>query len=449
MTLPFRPPFRLPLCLLALTVAIGTAGAAPSTTGAATKARGVPTAIEDAGHVGLRRYYEALREVVAGRRVARALHYGDSTLAADGISRTVRTRLTTRFGDAGPGFVSGANDPRWNRRTDVETTRRGEWLYRTILHGGGGGRYGLGGIVAIAPGGATMAARAVDAAKANRLQKRLEVWYQAGAGYGSVWARADDREVLRAPATAATTEDRRFTLDVPAGFTTLTVGATGGPVPVYGVVMERGAPGVTWESLGIIGVSSKSFTTFAGDNLSTQMATRAPDLVVVMLGGNEASYPVLTANKGAGYVPIYAAALATIRAGAPQASCLVVTPLDQGYFEQPEAAPPPADGAEGATAGTPAPTDAAVAAEVPKGPPRARPGMANLVAGQRAAAKAAGCGFWSAYDAMGGAGSALAWSNTSLGSGDLVHLSPRGLEVVGNHLADAILADYDAWAAGR
>jgi hypothetical protein len=50
---------------------------------------------------------------------------------------------------------------------------------------------------------------------------------------------------------------------------------------------------------------------------------------------------------------------------------------------------------------------------------------------------------------MGGAGSALAWARTSLGSGDLVHLSPRGLEVIGNHLSDAILGDYDAWAAGR
>ncbi|MES2644326.1 MAG: GDSL-type esterase/lipase family protein [Myxococcota bacterium] len=396
---------------LAAGLSAGTASADAPTT------RGVPTALEDPGN--LRRYYEALREAAAGKRVARALHYGDSTLAADGISRTVRARLAARFGDAGPGFVSGTNDGRWNRRSDVEATRRGEWLYRTILLGGAGGRYGLGGIVAIAPGGASMATRAVDTAKATRLQKRLELWYQAGAGYGTVWAKADDREVLRVSAVSATTEDRRFTLDVPAGFSTLTVGASGGAVPMYGVVLESGAPGATWESLGVIGVSSKSFTTFAGEHLATQMAARAPDLVVVMLGGNEAGYPVLTTSKGAGYVPIYAAALTTIRAGAPTASCLVVTPLDQGFVDE-------ADGLA-----------------------RSRPGMGNLVAGQRAAAKAAGCAFWSAYDAMGGAGSALTWSKTSLGSGDLVHLSPRGLDVIGNHLADAIVGGYDAWVAGR
>lgn len=407
----------------AVVLAAGVASAAtpPATTGASTaakvaKSRGVPTALEDPGN--LRRYYEALRGAAGGKRVARALHYGDSTLAADGISRTVRARLSARFGDAGPGFVSGTNDGRWNRRSDVEATRRGEWLYRTILLGGAGGRYGLGGIVAIAPSGATMAARAVDTAKVTRLQKRLEVWYQAGAGYGTVWAKADDREVLRASAVAAATEDRRFTLDVPAGFSTLTVGASGGTVPMYGVVLESGAPGATWESLGVIGVSSRSFTTFAGENLAAQMATRAPDLVVVMLGGNEAGYPVLTTKKGAGYVPLYSAALATIRGGAPGASCLVVTPLDQGYVDE-------VDGLS-----------------------RSRPGMPNLVAGQRTAAKAAGCAFWSAYAAMGGAGSAVAWSQTSYGSGDLVHLSPKGLAVIGDHLADAILGGYAAWAAG-
>ncbi|MDP2310250.1 MAG: GDSL-type esterase/lipase family protein [Pseudomonadota bacterium] len=424
----FHRSLSIASVVAALALATGLAVAAPAppspttVTGASaapkapqTRTRGVPTALEDPGNLG--RYYGALREVAAGKRVARALHYGDSTLAADGISRTVRTRLAARFGDAGPGFVSGTNDGRWNRRSDVEATRRGDWLYRTILLGGAGGRYGLGGIVAIAPAGATMVTRAVDAAKASRLQKRLEVWYQAGAGYGTVWARADDREVLRVPAVAATTEDRRFTLDVPAGFTTLTVGASGGAVPVYGVVLESGAPGATWESLGVIGVSSRSFTTFAGENLAAQMTARAPDLVVVMLGGNEAGYPVLTTKKGAGYVPIYSAALATIRGGAPAASCLVVTPLDQGYVDE-------VDGLS-----------------------RSRPGMGNLVAGQRAAAKAAGCAFWSAYDAMGGAGSAVAWAKTSLGSGDLVHLSPKGLEVIGDHLADAILGGYDAWAA--
>ncbi len=381
---------------------------------------GVATPIEDAGHVGLARWYAALRGAAAGAGVARAVHYGDSTIAADGLARTVRTRLTTRFGDAGPGFVSAAFDPRWNERADVESKKAGEWSYKTLLFGGAGGRYGLGGIVGIVRDGASVRLSAVSAPKTPVLQRKLEVWYQAGAGYGTVWAKVDEREVAREPATAAATEDRRIVRDVPAGFTTLSLGAAGGAVPLYGVVLETGAPGATWESLGVIGVGSKSFTTFAGENLAAQMAMRKPDLVVVMLGGNEAGYPVLIGNKGAGYAPIFEGALRTIRAGAPTASCLVVTPLDQGYVDE------------------------------ETGEARGRPGMPNLVARQREVAKAAGCAFWSAYDAMGGAGAALRWSGTAgVGTGDLVHLTGRGLDIIGNLLADAILADYDAWAAGR
>ena len=381
---------------------------------------GVATPIEDAGHVGLKRWYEALKRASAQQGVARALHYGDSTIAADGLARTVRARLTARFGDAGPGFVTGAFDGRWHRRSDIESSKSGEWTYKTILHGGAGGRYGLGGIVGILRAGASVKVTAVSAPKTPVPQKRLEVWYQAGEGYGTLWAKADAKEVARTSAVATQTEDRRVVLDVPEGFTTLSLGASGAPVPVYGVVLETGKPGATWESLGVIGVGSKSFTTFAKEHVGVQMAVRKPDLVVIMLGGNEAGYPVLLGDKGAGYVPIFDGAVKTILAGSNGASCLVVTPLDQGFVDE------------------------------ETGESRARPGMKNLVQRQREVAKANGCAFWSAWGAMGGEGSSLRWATSGgLGTGDLVHLTGRGLEVIGNLLADAILADYAAWEVGK
>lgn len=396
---------------------------------------GVPTALVDPGHKGLNRWFGALKKAEAKGGVARALHFGDSTIAGDGLASTVRARLAARFGDAGPGFVSASFNPKWSARVDVTARRVGGWDWRTILLGGAGGRYGLGGIVAILSAGARAELSAAGAPPSPTPvpQRHLELWYQAGAGYGTVWASADGKEVLRTSAAAPATEDRRFVLDLPSAATKFAFGAAGGTVPVYGVVLETGGPGVTWETQGVIGVGSKSFTTFAKEGLAAQMAERKPDLVVVMLGGNEAGYPTLTTKGGVGYLPLYEGALKTILAGAAGASCLVVTPLDQGYFEE-----PPAD-------------TVVVEGEPPaKGEARARPGMANLVAMQALAAKNAGCAFWSAWDAMGGAGSALVWARTrGLGSGDLVHLTPLGLTRVGDLLADAILADYDAWKAGR
>ncbi len=379
---------------------------------------GFVTPLEDPGHVGMRAYYQALKRTGEGG-VARALHYGDSTIAADGLARTIRARLQGRFGNAGPGFVSAGMDPRWNKRTDVESSRSGSWTTKTILLGGAGGRYGLGGIVGIGSAGAYTVSRAVDAAKTAIPMKHLELWYQAGVGYGSLWASVDDREVLRESSAAEATEDRRFSLDVPEGFSKLAFGAEGGPVPFYGVVLESGAPGVTWEALGVIGVGSKSFSFQNKAHLSAQMSQRKPDLIVVMLGGNEAGYPILLSGDGSGYRPFYQGALDSIRAGAPQASCLVISPLDQGTREE---------------------TDV----------PRSKPTMKPMVANQRKIAAESGCAFFSAYDAMGGQNSIVRWSSykSPLAWSDLVHLSGAGLDIIGNLLSDALLANYDAWLAG-
>ncbi len=396
------------------------AAAAPAaTTAVPSKYKaGFVTPLEDAGHVGMRSYFQALKRTGEGG-VARALHYGDSTIAADGLARTIRGRLQARFGNAGPGFVSAGMDPRWNKRTDVESSRSGSWTTRTILLGGAGGRYGLGGIVGIGSPGAYTVMRAIDAAKTALPMKHLELWYQAGVGYGSLWASVDDREVLRESTAAEATDDRRFSLDVPEGFSKLAFGAEGGPVPLYGVVLESGAPGVTWEALGVIGVGSKSFSFQNKAHLSAQMAQRKPDLIVVMLGGNEAGYPILLSGDGSGYRPFYQGALDSIRAGAPQASCLVISPLDQGTREE---------------------TDV----------PRSKPTMKPMVANQRKIAADSGCAFFSAYDAMGGQNSIVKWSSykSPLAWSDLVHLSGAGLDIIGNLLSDAMLANYDAWLAG-
>ena len=399
---------------------------------------GVPTDIEDPGHRGLSVYYLALRAAEAGDGVARAVHYGDSTIAADGIARTVRGRLQARFGDAGPGFVSAALDPRWNIRKDVTVRKRGEWTMRTILLGGADGRYGLGGVVAVARPGVSATVGALDAAERPVQTARAEVWYQAGVGYGTVLVRDGDREVGRASAAAEATTDRWLAMSMTPPSGALTVTAESGPVPLYGLVLETGQPGATWESLGVIGVGSKSFRRHDTEAFSAQMAHRDPDLIVIQLGGNEAGYPVLRSGDGSGYKPIFEEAVRTIRAGAPDASCLVVTPPDQAEVPMPD--PPPDDGVDDTD-------EAAVPPPEPLGPPRTKPGMPRLVAVQREVAAEAGCAFWSSYDAMGGAGSLIAWTKRrpALAFTDWVHLSPAGQAALGDLLADAILRDYEAW----
>ena len=123
-------------------------------------------------------------------------------------------------------------------------------------------------------------------------------------------------------------------------------------------------------------------------------------------------------GDGSAYQPYYRTALDTVRAGAPNASCLVVSPLDQGTR----------DG---------------------DGKAKSKASIQRMVTAQQQVAHASGCAFWSAYDAMGGSGTIVRWMNMHppLAWADLIHLSGAGLQVVGNLLSDAILQDYQDWLA--
>ncbi|MBM4367848.1 MAG: hypothetical protein FJ102_16670, partial [Deltaproteobacteria bacterium] len=202
-----------------------------------------------------------------------------------------------------------------------------------------------------------------------------------------------------------------------APFTKLAFGASGGPVTFYGAVMETAGPGVVWDALGVVGVGSKSFKYHDKGALAAQVAERSVDLVVVMIGGNETGFPAVMVGKGEGYQSIYREAVQILRAGAPAAGCLLVTPLDQGTREG--------------------------------GEPRSKPAMAKMVAAQRAVAEAEGCAFWDARAAMGGDGAIVRWSTRkpTLAWADLLHLSAVGQELVGNMLADAIEAGFGQWQA--
>ena len=119
----------------------------------------------------------------------------------------------------------------------------------------------------------------------------------------------------------------------------------------------------------------------------------APSLVVYQFGANDAlSY--------GGDIKAYEVKVARVlrwRAEAlPQASCLVVGPLDQLRRVRGRLTP--------------------------------RPSVSKVIAAQRAAARGQGCAFWDARQAMGGPGSLKGWMRRGFFRRDLVHLSRKGAQ---------------------
>jgi hypothetical protein len=131
------------------------------------------------------------------------------------------------------------------------------------------------------------------------------------------------------------------------------------------------------------------------------------------MGGNELGYPSVKSGDGKVYKESYKALIQRLRAAAPNASCLLITPLDQG--------------------------------ERYRNSIQSKPALNNMINVQRAAASELGCAFWDARAAMGGNGSMGRWLNKKLAWADLFHLTEQGLSIIGNTLSDAMLLAYDQW----
>ncbi|MFN3316321.1 MAG: hypothetical protein ACK40K_05880, partial [Raineya sp.] len=62
---------------------------------------------------------------------------------------------------------------------------------------------------------------------------------------------------------------------------------------------------------------------------------------------------------------------------------------------------------------------------------------------QKRIAAQTGCAFWDLYEAMGGKNSMPIWVAEDLAAKDFIHFKPKGAELVGNMLSEAILQEYN------
>ena len=357
-------------------------------------------------------FFRALKE--RRQSPVRVLHYGDSTLAGDGIAKTVRTRMQANFGYGGPGFFVAGMDPRWMRRDDVRVDRTGEWNIQTILFGGNNGRYGLGGVVA-KPRGKNQIL--ISPPKPNAgMGEHLELYAQK--------SRRDEVPVFEVNGQKIESLRRiehpafdQWVHDSAEPISRVKITIAEPNLEVYGAVLEA-ARGITWETTAVVGIASGSLRQFDPAHLAEQTAARNPDLIVVMLGGNETNHGGLMTPEGRVYKEGFVTALKILRQGAPKAACLVMSPLDQGVLND-------------------------------DGLITSRPLIERMVTYQRQVSLDNGCAFWNTWQFMGGRDSFARWLSQGLAWTDLNHLTEKGLTRIGNAFSDALLQSYQRFEAGQ
>jgi lysophospholipase L1-like esterase len=354
-------------------------------------------------------FYKAVSESRAGKlgHPVRVSWYGDSVVADDQLAGHLRAKLQAELGDGGPGFVFIAPPHAFNEHEAVTRPVTTGWVLHAISTKQiPDGLYGPGGST-VEGDGARSTIKLVTGKVTN-----VDLYYLAMPKGGVVTVSGDGTEVVRVDTAADARAPAWASGTIAAGAQKLDI-KTEHRTRLFGITLENAA-GAVVDNLGVVSVRLKSFASNNEAHWQAELAHRAADLVMILIGANEAEWLKPHDQDTKDYQKHYEAVLANVRKARPEASCLVVSPSDQ--------------------------------AEVVDGEYHSRPVMPVLVEAQKQAAIAQGCAFYSTYAWMGGKGAAAKWFKKGLVSSDFQHLSKSGADKMADAVFDALLAGAKRYA---
>ena len=345
-------------------------------------------------------------------RTIRIVHYGDSQIEMDRMSNRLRSGLQSLFGGGGPGLVP----------------------FATLIPSYSVSTYGMGNLVRQSPFGDSLVVRAngnygpmvqdfrvegsatssIKATTTKGRDPRLRSFSRVGLLF---CARPGPlRATLSAGALtdslSATSEGVGiFDWHLDSAVASLHISVSGA-ADLYGVMVDNG-PGVAVDNIPMRGCSGHQFSQINRDQLSKAYALMDVGLIILQFGGN--SVPYLSSERSiANYCKEMGAQIDRLHSCCPNALILFIGPSDMSKRTE-----------EG---------DLLSYSWLPK-----------VVDALRTTVCQHGAAYWSIYHAMGGANSMSAWVEQGLGSGDYVHFSQRGADIMGDRLTKAFENMYQLY----
>ncbi len=374
----------------------------------------------------LKRFFKALGQLDDGTATedVRIVQFGDSHTAADMMTGIARRALQARFGDGGRGFVAIGRPWRtyWQDGLHAPGMTH-EWNpeHGKLDHGHfvGDGCYGLGGV--------SLVTNARDARAWSEIAtpaSKVEVNYWEQPAGGSFDVVVDGKVATTVRTQGAQPASAFKSVDVSDAPHKIELRARGdGEVRVFGVTLDRTQVGVVYDALGINGARASTTLRWNEAHMAEQLRHRAPQLVVLAYGTNEAAdeAPADVIEKQ------LVDALGRVARAVPTASCLLMGPPDRAV-----ASPSDNPYAAGKDAGS-------VWSSSPK--------VSQVVEIERRVAGAAGCAFYDQLASMGGPGTIAVWADADppRAQRDRTHLTRDGYAQLGNSFATDVLAAYGAW----
>jgi lysophospholipase L1-like esterase len=360
-------------------------------------------------------FYQALwrTESKAPGAITRVLHYGDSPTTADSITADARALLQQQFGDAGHGFVLIAKPWAWYGHRGVELTGHGWRIEPASQSRARDGVHGLGGVSFT---GGTSASSTIQLP--DDQHSRMQVYFEQQPGGGVFTLSAGDVVMGEVPTDAQAPTPGFAWFALPPHTRRVTLAVKSGTVRLFGWSFEKPGPGIIYNSLGLNGAAVQMLLRyFEPQQWAVALQHEDPDLIVLNYGTNESVFPDYIERY---YEKELRSLIERVRAMAPRASVLIMSPMDRGVRST---------GGEIVT-------------------PEVLPRIVEI---QAKVAMETRCAFFNTFEAMGGAGTMGKWyaAQPRLVSADFMHPLPGGAAIVGRLLKSALCDGYERFKRGR
>lgn len=337
----------------------------------------------------------------------RIIHYGDSQIEEDRVSKAVRARLQKEFGGGGPGLLP-LRGPFYTYSVS-ESVTRAPHTYSVFDPAGSklsGGKYG--------PVGRAARIDTVITATFNTSRKgelppsayfnRATVL--SGNVQGNLRIRLGQESVDVKPGSELNYTS--FELPDSTSRTSLTFSGFG---DIYGIMLDN-STGVSLDNVPMRGSSGTVFTNISSSQLKDFYERENVRLIILQYGGNVVPY-TKSSKSISDYKKRISRQIQYVREQAPDAAVLFIGPSDMST-------------SKGGKMGT-------------------YEHLPVLVDSLKDAAVSSGAAFWNLYQAMGGDGSMVRWvkAKPSLAGSDYVHFTPRGAELMGEMFSNSLMVYYE------
>ena len=366
------------------------------------------------GLSNLGRFYKALRDLEAGRRQkVHVVHYGDSEIAGDGVTRTLREIWGKRFGFGGPGFSLAARPfPTYHRDGFRHRKPLGFLTIPYTRKAADGSPFGPGGVLFETWGkGAQATVNLTDPPTSGGCTVGF---YYVGRNRGGTLELSDGKNAFATVNTSQGTKGvRRFEKYLNQCPKRLRVVSTrAGRTQIYGWSVSYDQPGILWSSMGVLSAQLSYLNRYQEGNFgaSIKALTPTPDLLVLAYGLNIGSWSNI---PGPNYKNRISEAVSKVRKEAGSVDCLMMGPYPIGRFK----------------AGRVVTSPAALAA--------------NRI--QSEVAAELGCSYLDRIELAGGPSATRRWLNQKPKrlSSDYVHMTFAGSRAMADDITQVLLRRYE------